>query len=395
MRIAYFAGSMKPEHDGVTRVLFRLSDYLREKDITHVFFSAITPSPKDQKVPMYKVPSVEIPLYHEYRFCLPGQSQIDEELDEFRPDILHINSPCSLGFAAIKYGKKNNIPVVATYHTHFASYSMYYRVKMLERFSWSYFRKVYNSCEKTYVPSQPILDELSNHRIDNLEFIPHGVDLETFHPMHRSSKWKRDLGIRDKYALLFAGRLVWEKDLKTLAATYRIVMSRRNDTVFVIAGDGPIRRELEELMPKAIFLGHQSGAHLSEAYASSDVFVFPSTTETFGNVTIEAMASALPPVCADRGGSAGIIKHGVTGLLAKPRDADDLAEKVESLLDHSEKRKEMAKQAFIYSQDQTWQRSFEKMLRSYDEVVSSYSTKKTLALQKKRSLRNRLVTSIF
>jgi phosphatidylinositol alpha 1,6-mannosyltransferase len=375
MRIAYFAGSMKPGLDGVTRVLYRLSDYLLEKQIPHIFFSASTADPQDQKVTMYTVPSVAFPLGNEYRFSLPGQHQIEEQLDEFRPDIIHFNSPCSLGFAAIKYGRKHNIPVVSTYHTHFASYARYYRVKMLERFSWSYFRKVYNSCEKTYVPSIPILEELAEHRIDNLEFIPHGVDLETFHPMHHSSKWKRDIGIRDKYALLFAGRLVWEKDLKTLSNAYKIIMSRRNDVAFVIAGDGPARKELEELMPSAIFLGHQSGKDLSAAYASSDIFVFPSTTETFGNVTIEAMASALPPICSDKGGASGFIKDGITGLITKARDAEDLAQKMEFLLDHTEQREEMSKQAFLYAQEQTWERSFEKMLRSYDEVVSGFASK--------------------
>src|ERR1041385_3893887 len=103
MRVAYFAGSMKKGHDGVTRVLYRLSDYLREKQIEHVFFSAITPPEDEQTVPIYNVPSVQFPLYNDYRFPLPGQKQIEEHLAEFQPDILHINSPCSLGYAAIKY----------------------------------------------------------------------------------------------------------------------------------------------------------------------------------------------------------------------------------------------------------------------------------------------------
>ncbi len=237
MKIAYFAGSMKPDHDGVTRVLYRLSSYLKEQQTEHIFFSAITPPESQQDVPMYNIPSVQFPLHNDYRLCLPGQKLIEERLAQFRPDILHINSPCSLGFAAIKYGEKHHIPVVATYHTHFASYAMYYRIKLLECFSWSYFRKIYNDCEKVHVPSQPILDELHSHRINNLEFIPHGVDTSLFHPLHRNTEWKKQNGIENTYALLFAGRLVWEKDLKTLAATYHLVMSRRSDAIFVIAGD--------------------------------------------------------------------------------------------------------------------------------------------------------------
>ncbi len=378
MRIAYFAGSMKQGQDGVTRVLYRTSEYLQEKGIPHIFFSPVLPTENELPVPMHKIPSVQFPLNNGYRVSLPGQKQIDEALADFQPDILHINSPCSLGYAAIKYGQKHSIPVVATYHTHFASYARYYRVRILERFSWSYFRNLYNSCDRVFVPSEPILDELREHRMKNLEFIPHGVDTQLFHPMHRSEHWKSELGIAGKTALLFAGRLVWEKDIKTLASTYRILQSKRNDIAFVIAGDGPVRKDLEVLMPEAIFLGYQTGKSLSTAYASSDMFVFPSTTETFGNVTLEAMSSGILPVCANKGGASGFIKNGITGLLSKPCDAEDMAEKIESLLDHPERMKEMAKQAFLYGQEQTWQRSFEKMLMSYDEVGREYAAKRSI-----------------
>jgi glycosyltransferase involved in cell wall biosynthesis len=379
---------MKPGQDGVTRVLFRLSGYLKEKEINHIFFSPSLPPEDEQPVPMYKVPSVEFPLHNnDYRFALPGQKHIEAVLQDYQPDIIHINSPCSLGYAAIKYGQKNNIPVVATYHTHFASYARYYRVRFLEPFSWSYFRNLYNSCERVYVPSEPILEELHSHRMNNLEFLPHGVDTDAFNPKHQSPTWKKELGIEGKFALLFAGRLVWEKDLKTLAETYRILKSRRNDVAFVLAGEGPVRGELEKLMPDAIFLGYQGGEKLSTAYASSDMFVFPSTTETFGNVTLEAMASGIPPVCANKGGASGFIKDGITGLLAKPQDGEDVAIKIESLLNSEQRREEMAKQAFFYGQEQTWQRSFEKMLMSYDDVLRSYATKRTMNMgQPKRRI---------
>jgi glycosyltransferase involved in cell wall biosynthesis len=391
MRIAYFAGTMKPGHDGVTRVLYRTSEYLSEREIEHVFFSPLTPPENEQITPMFTVPSIEFPLYKEYRFPLPGQKQIEEHLAEFHPDILHINSPCSLGYAAIIYGKKNNIPVVATYHTHFASYARYYKVKALERFSWSYFRKIYNSCEKVYVPSLPLVDELHEHRIDNLECIPHGTDTVTFHPMHKDESWKEKKGIGKNFSLLFVGRLVWEKDLRTLAAAYKLIMARRSDATFVLAGDGPAREELQALMPEATFLGFQSGADLSRAYASSDLFVFPSTTETFGNVTLEAMASAIPPICADQGGASGIIRDGITGFLTKPRDAEDLAAKIEFLLDHPERRAEMAKQAFLFGQEQTWERSFQKMLLSYDSVIKAYAAKKSADAGKPKGKISRII----
>ncbi len=369
MRVALFAGTMRYGQDGVTRVLYRLSDYLKEKKVGHVFFSPIIPEENAQGVPMYKVPSTPTILYSDYRLALPGQKYIEEQLAEFKPDILHINSPCTLGYNAIKYGLKHDIPVVATYHTHFASYAKYHHLTLFENLGWSYFRNLYNKCHRVYVPSEPILEELRMHGIQNLQYVPHGVDLGIFSPSYYSGGWKNKLGIEGKTVLLFAGRLVWEKDLKTLARTYRILRSRRNDFALVLAGDGPIRKELEKMMPEAIFLGNQSGRELSTVYASADIFVFPSTTETFGNVTLEAMASGLPPICANEGGASGFIRDGITGLLAKPRDPEDMALKIEYLLDHHERRETIAREAFLYGQKQTWASSFDQILRSYGEII--------------------------
>jgi glycosyltransferase involved in cell wall biosynthesis len=299
-------------------------------------------------------------------------------LREFKPDVLHINSPCSLGFAAVAYGKKHRIPVVATYHTHFASYARYYKVKMLEQASWRYFRHLYNGCERVFVPSMPILDELASHGLTKLAFLPHGVDTNVFSPRFRDKEWKSRFGIANKKALLFAGRLVWEKDLKTLAETYSIVTAKRHDAAFVLAGDGPARKELEELMPEAVFLGHLSSEELSRAYASSDMFVFPSTTETFGNVTLEAMAAGLAPVCANKGGASGIIKEGVTGLLAEPRNAEDLAKKIEMLLDDPGLRESIAGTAYIYAQSQTWEEIFSREIEEYQDVISKYRLRETI-----------------
>jgi glycosyltransferase involved in cell wall biosynthesis len=222
------------------------------------------------------------------------------------------------------------------------------------------------------VPSQPILEELRSHGIANLQYVPHGVDSVLFNLSHKSNSWKSKLGIEGKSALLFVGRLVWEKDLKTLALAYQTLKKRRNDFALVLAGDGPIRQKLERMMPEAIFLGNQSGEELSTTYASSDIFVFPSTTETFGNVTLEAMASGLPPICANKGGASGFIRDGITGILARPRDPDDMAMKIEYLLDHPERRESIANEAFLYGHKQTWESSFDKILHSYAEMIGDH-----------------------
>jgi glycosyltransferase involved in cell wall biosynthesis len=364
---------MKPGHDGVTRVLYKLIEGLEQYNINSMFFSAIIPPEDEQQVEMFRVPSITFPLYKEYRFAVPGYKHFEQALKNFNPDIIHINSPCSLGYAAIKYGQRYRVPVVATYHTHFVSYARYYKVKALESVSWNYFRNIYNKCQAVYVPSQPVLSELKENGINNLIFLPHGVDTEVFNRSFKSPGWKKEHGIEGKHALLFSGRLVWEKDLKVLADAYEILMNKRNDIVFVLAGDGPVRPELEKLMPEALFLGYQGGADLSAAYASCDMLVFPSTTETFGNVTVEAMASGLPPICAREGGAYGIIKDKVTGLIAEPRDAGSLAEKIELLLDNPNLRKDISENVYEFAQTQSWDNIFKKLFGSYTDIISSYN----------------------
>ncbi len=371
-RVAYFAGTMRAGHDGVTSVLYQLITHLKRREIENVFFSPIV-SPGDQPTTIHQVPSVMFPLYKDYRIALPGQKHFEERLREFKPDLLHINSPCSLGYAAIKYARKAEIPVVATYHTHFPSYARYYSARAFQALSWNYFRKIYNGCQRVYVPSQPILHELRDHGLRNLEFLPHGVDTDVFHPRFKNRDWRIRLGIDGKKVLLFVGRLVWEKDLRTLADAYRLLERQRNDLAFVLVGDGPIREELQTLMPNAIFLGYQSGVDLSTAFASSDIFVFPSTTETFGNVTIEAMASGVPPICANEGGSGGLVQHGSTGLLAKPRDAFDFADGITLLADSQSTRDQIARQAFAFAQSQSWERIFDRLLESYDRVIDEFA----------------------
>jgi glycosyltransferase involved in cell wall biosynthesis len=325
---------------------------------------------------MFAVPSFTLPVYKDYKFAMPGMRYFEESLKSFAPDILHINSPCSLGYAAVKYGLRNNIPVVATYHTHFPSYAKYYKIKALENLGWNYLRSLYNKCEAVYVPSQPIMDELSKQGLETIKFLPHGVDAELFNPSFKSLEWKEAIGCKNKKVILYSGRLVWEKDLKVFANTYRIIKAKRNDAVFVLAGDGPIRSELKELMPDAVFLGYQSGIGLSTAYASSDIFAFPSTTETFGNVTVEAMASGIPPVCVREGGAYGIIKEGITGLIAEPHNAESLAGEITYLLDNDDMRKDIGLNALEYSKTQSWDSIITRLIESYNEIIDNY--KKTL-----------------
>jgi glycosyltransferase involved in cell wall biosynthesis len=372
IRVAYFSGTMRRGQDGVTRVLYRTIDALHDHGIKSIFFSPVVPEARTAEAVVQRVPSVAFPWYPDYRIALPGHRAFEDSLQQFRPDILHIHSPCPLGCAAVHWGGRNHVPVVATYHTHFASYAKYYKVKALEVFGWNYLRSLYHPCQRLYVPSVPILHELATRGLQHLAFMPHGVDATLFSPRHRSRQWKDAIASGGKKILLYAGRLVWEKDLRTLIGVYDRLHENRPDWTLVLAGDGPVRQELASAMPEAKFLGSLSGRALSVAYASSDILVFPSTTETFGNVIIEAMASGLTPICAAEGGAGGSIQHGINGFVTNPRDASDIVRHIRALLDDPGRCRAMGKAARTYARTQTWEGIFERLFTDYRNVIAEY-----------------------
>ncbi|MCC6396129.1 MAG: glycosyltransferase family 1 protein [Bacteroidetes bacterium] len=372
VRLALFNGTMKPGHDGVTRVLYKLLDHLNLVGTPCECFSTIIPEKHLQTVPMHRVPSVQFPLYTDYRLALPGWKSFEQQMRQFSPTLIHINSPCSLGCAAAHYGRRFGIPVVATYHTHFPSYARYYRLMALEPCGWNYLRGLYNSCTRTFVPSRPILQELELQGIHNLEWLPHGVDTKIFDPRFRSPEWRLELGLTAKTVLFYAGRLVWEKDLRTLVEAWSMLREQHPDAALVLAGDGPARAEIRTMLPDAVFLGQLGGKALATAFASADIFVFPSTTETFGNVILEAMASGLVPVCAHTGGAVDLIQDGVSGFLARPKDPRHFADRVSHLIADPSLRCAMAERGLLRAQMQSWGTVLSQLMESYHATVSSY-----------------------
>lgn len=372
LRIAYFNGTMIEGQDGVTRTLFRIVDFLLENEIESRFYSPLFLKSTEEKIDIVKVNSIKLPFYKDYHIPIPNRHNLTQNLDEFKPDILHIHSPCPLGKFAIDYGKKRNIPIFATYHTHFPSYSKYYHLELIEHFGWNYLKNIYNSCDSVFVPTKSIMSELEEHGFKNLIHLPNGIELGLFNENFKNPDWKRKIGAEDKKVLLFVGRLVWEKDLKILIQVEEELRKKRDDFVFVFVGDGPAQFEMKKKMKNAIFLGRKSGIELSEAYSSSDIFVFPSTTETFGIVILEAMASKLPVICVDKNGPKDLINDFQNGLLAKPDDASSFRKMIEILLDDEELSSELKANAFHFVQDFGWENIISKMFEHYS-LKDSYS----------------------
>ncbi|HLP15268.1 MAG TPA: glycosyltransferase family 1 protein [Bacteroidota bacterium] len=373
MKIAYTAGMMREGFDGVTRVLYKWNENLCRKGIEHIFISADIPKASEQSVPMYEVHSVPFPLYKDYRVAVPTAKKFDAVLDSFKPDIIHFNSPCPLAYAALKYGRKHDIPVVSTYHTHFVSYATYYKLSALTEACWRLYHKLYGGCAQVYVPSLAIKDELSKGGLTNLIYLPHGVDTEKFNPGYFSNQWKIQIGATDTFVALYAGRLVWEKDVHLLPQISEALRRKYDRVKFVLAGDGPARTELEKRMPDAVFLGHLSSQHLAQAYASSDVLVFPSRTETFGNVTLEAMACGTVPICAAAGGAQDLIINGINGFSPSPGDVNGFVRAIEHVMYHPNRRAKLVENAFHFAQEQSWEAIIDRLLRCYSVATGASS----------------------
>lgn len=365
MLVMQFLASMQPEHDGVTRVAFRLREGFKNSAVQQKY---VTPMlPPSENADMIKIASVPFPLSTGYRLAVCSQSSIRKILIQNKPDLIHIHTLCSLGFASVKAARSLKIPVVATFHTNFPSYLSYYRVSFMEKIAWAYIKYLYNLCDAVIVPSQTMLGELQDRGLKNLVHISHGVDTLKFSPKLRSQAWREKLGCADKSIVLFAGRLVWEKNLKFLANSLARVKSTDKMQV-VIAGDGPARSALQKIMPTALFIGQLPVDELAVAYASSDIFAFPSATETFGNVTIEAMASALPPVCISAGGACDLVATGKNGILIASQNEAAYAQAIDSLINDLELRKKLSDGALNTIPNYCWNSAKEKYSDLYERV---------------------------
>ncbi|HEV2736257.1 MAG TPA: glycosyltransferase family 1 protein [Longimicrobiaceae bacterium] len=373
MKIAYFTESLLPHVDGVSRTLAQLFGTLEARGVDFRVHSPFVPGPEvSWSARVRPVRFVRFPLYPDYRVSLPWGHGVGRELDAWGPDLVHLVRPTPLASWAQRWAARRGVPVVSSFHTHFVSYFRYYGVPALEGFGWGMLRRFYARCARVYAPSRSIIRELESHGIGRLELWSRGMDTRRFSPDFRDPALRRAVGADDDTpVVLLVSRLVKEKDLADLVEMDAVLRGRGARYRLVLVGDGPMRGELEERLPDAHFAGHQTGEALARWYASGDVFVFPSTTETFGNVVTEALASGLPAVVVDRGGPPDQIEPGENGWIARANDPADLAERVESLLRDPEARARMGRRAVASARERDWDAINGRLLDSYAAVAAA------------------------
>jgi glycosyltransferase involved in cell wall biosynthesis len=329
LRIALFSGNYNMTVDGANKALNRLVEYLLRRRAKVRVYSATNAHPAfEPQGELVSLPSIAIPGRAEYRVPIGLSRKVRRDLERFAPDVLHISSPDFAARGAVGWARARGIPVLASVHTRFETYARYYHMAFLERPLEWLIRSLYRRCDALVAPSASMVEVLRAQRMnDDISLWERGVDRELFNSGRRDLAWRRAHGIADDaIAVGFLGRLVMEKGLNAFAASLAELRKRGVAHEVLVVGDGPARAWFAERLPGAAFAGFQQGADLGRAVAAMDVLFNPSDTETFGNVTLEAMACGLPVVAARATGSTSLVTDGENGTLVIPGDIAGFAD---------------------------------------------------------------------
>jgi glycosyltransferase involved in cell wall biosynthesis len=329
LRIALFSGNYNYVRDGANQALNRLVDYLLRQGAAVRIYS---PTVKDPAFPakgdVVHIPAIPFPGRSEYRapLFIPGRAKRD--IQRFRPNMFHVASPEVLGHRAVTLAHKLDLPVIASVHTRFETYPRYYGLAFLEPAMVAALRRFYRRCDAIFAPSESMAQLLREQRMNyDVGIWTRGIDREIFNPERRDLGWRRSLGIADDVPVIgFTGRLVMEKGLDVFSDAIDRLERRQVRHKVLVVGEGPARDWFEKRLPDACFVGFQAGPDLGRAVASMDMLFNPSVTETFGNVTLEAMSCGLPVVAAIATGSQSLVADGVTGRLIRAGAIDAFAD---------------------------------------------------------------------
>lgn len=333
LRIALFSGNYNYVRDGANQALNRLVGYLLGQGASVRVYSPIVENPAFPATgDMVNTPSMAIPFRPEYRLPLLLSAKVKRDLDAFSPNVVHISSPDRVARQAVKWARKRNLPVLSSVHTRFETYFRYYNMSFAEPLVEAWLRRLYRKCDALVAPSESFAQVLREQRMNyDIDIWSRGVDREIFNPGRRDLEWRRAQGIADKPVVIgFLGRLVMEKGLDVFSDAIDQLRRRKVPHQIMVIGEGPARGWFESRLPNAKFVGFQGGQDLGRAVACMDLLFNPSVTETFGNVTLEAMACGLPVVAAKATGSQSLVEDNVSGRLVMPGAINKFADVLEA-----------------------------------------------------------------
>ena len=374
LRVALFSGNYNMVRDGPTQALNRLVGYLLEHGAhVHVFAPTVEHPQVEPTGELVSIPSLAIPGRSEYRIPLGLYGEAKRRFEQFRPNIVHVSSPDRACRQAAQWARDHRVPVLASVHTRFETYPQYYHLGFMEPVVEAWLRRLYKRCDALVAPSPGMVEVLRAQRMhEDIGIWSRGVNREIFHPGARDMAWRRSLGIADEdVAIGFLGRVVMEKGLPEFAATMNELAGRGVPHRVLVLGDGPARGWFAEQVPEARFAGYLTGAPLGRAVAGMDVFFNPSITETFGNVTLEAMACGVPVVAARATGSSSLVADGVTGRLVEPGRIDLFADALETYIRDPQLRAEHGAAGEARSRSYSWEAVNGSVAATYLRLVAA------------------------
>ncbi len=382
MRLALVTETFPPEVNGVSMTLGRLCDGLASRgwdlQVTrpvqeHEEVDAVSPAKSFEE---FIVAGVPLPGYASLRMGEPAGFSLHRMWKEKRPDVVHIATEGPLGVAALIAARLLDIPVASTFHTNFDQYSDHYSVGFVQRGMAAYLRTVHNYCGCTLAPTQQMADELTDMGYRNTGVLSRGVDTNLFSPVKRDESlrksWKISEGGR---AIVYVGRIAKEKNIDLVVRAYRAILKENPDDRLVLVGGGPELERLKRKYPEIYYAGMQKGEDLAKHYASGDLFLFASETETFGNVVTEAMASGLAVCTYDYAVGRQFVKPGENGILAEFRNDDDFVAKAKLLRSYDDSQ--------LSALQQVARKTAEGI--SWDSVVESFQSSLRALVERKPS----------
>ena len=341
LRIALFSGNYNYVRDGANQALNRLAGFLLGCGASVRVYSPTIAEPAFAPTgELISLPSIAFPGRGDYRFPLGLPRRLKRDLAHFAPNVVHVSSPDLSGHRAVSWARRQRLPVLASVHTRFETYLRYYNLAWLEPAMEAAIRRFYRRCDALVAPSESMAQVLRERRMNyDVGIWSRGVDRDLFHPRRRDMAWRRAQGIADDEVVVgFFSRLVMEKGLDVFSDAIDELRRHNVPHRVLVVGEGPARDWFENRLPDAVFAGFLSGAELATAVASMDVLFFPSVTETFGNVTLEAMACRLPVVAAAATGSESLVDDHISGRLIRPGAVHHFAEAVRAYVEQPDLR---------------------------------------------------------
>ncbi|MBA3053802.1 MAG: glycosyltransferase family 1 protein [Sphingomonadales bacterium] len=372
LRIALFSGNYNCVRDGANQSLNRLVGYLLRQGATVRIYSPTVAEPAFPPTgDLVSLPSLPIPGRAEYHFAMGLSPRVRRDLAAFAPNVIQVSSPDPAAHRAVTWARRRGLPILASVHTRFETYPRYYNLAFIEPLLEAGLRRFYRRCDALVAPSESMAQVLRDQRMNyDIGIWSRGVDREMFHPERRSMAWRQSQGFGDDEVVIgFFSRLVMEKGLDVFSDAIDELRRKGARYRVLVVGDGPAREWFENRLPEAVFTGFLGGADLATAVASMDVLFFPSVTETFGNVTLEAMACGLPVVAAAATGSESLVDDHVSGRLIRPGAIHQYADALQAYATDAALRARHGAAGEARSREFSWDRINQTVADTYLRLV--------------------------